>query len=212
MKAIFDRHPFFSLICSNIRTVKSTSIALTFDDGPNRKVTRNILRILKTYGVKGTFFVIGSKVEENPEVLIQTNEEGHWVGNHSYSHKSLFFANKAQIESEIRKCDDAIFRKINKIPSVFRPPFGYATPTLFETSKKLLKKVVYWSLNSEDWKGFDTKSIQKRLERKFFGGCIVLMHDGHHLDDTVSRQPTIDVLPFFIEFCLKKNISFVSCD
>ena len=97
-------------------------IALTFDDGPHPSKTDKILDLLKEYQVHATFFVIGQNVAVYPKVVLREIEEGHEVGNHTYSHKSLAQCKKDVVEKEIISTEENQIAKPGNIPREYRPP------------------------------------------------------------------------------------------
>lgn len=134
-------------------------VAITFDDGPNPQITPKILEVLKAKNVKATFFLIGKRAEEYPEVVKQIIAEGHDVGNHSYTHKGLAIllqekGSQAVIE-EIQKGSEAI-QKIATISSdglqFFRPPRLNWDEAVGEVAKPFYgDRVIMSGVCSGDW-------------------------------------------------------------
>ncbi len=182
-------------ICSQFYTeVKcryddKSRIYLTFDDGPDKKITPRILEILKKYNVKATFFCIGKKAETYPNILKQIAEEGHVVGNHSYSHSLYFdFFGTAKILKELKKTNRTVKQITGEECKVFRPPYGVTNPNIARAVKKTGMQVVGWSIRS-----FDTvknkKQVMKRLQ-KAQNGDIILFHD--------TKEQTPEILDEFL--------------
>src|SRR5580765_718578 len=99
---------------------------LTFDDGPNSNYTPKILDILKENNIKATFFVCGKNVKKNPEILKRIADEGHLIGNHSYSHsllKSIIF-----FSPEVEKTNNMVKEIVGKTPKFYRAPYGLTMP------------------------------------------------------------------------------------
>jgi peptidoglycan/xylan/chitin deacetylase (PgdA/CDA1 family) len=144
-------------------------IFLTFDDGPN-EYTLKILEILKKLNVKATFFVCGKNCQKYPEILRKILNEGHSIGNHSFSHSMKFFFNS---KKEIERTNE-IIKEITGIETkIFRPPWGILTPWL---KKYLLEngyKTVFWDVDSGDWKG----KISEKIFEKIKPNSIILFHD-----------------------------------
>ena len=152
-------------------------VSLTFDDGPNEETTPEILNILKKHKIKAAFFCIGKNVEKNKSLLKRINDEGHIIGNHSWSHSYFFdFYLPAKMVSDIKKTDKIIEGLTDRKNNLFRPPYGVTNPFLARALKKTGHKVIGWSL-----KTFDTtkseKKILSKLENKLKNGDIVLLHD-----------------------------------
>ena len=107
------------------------AVALTFDDGPDPIHTPRILNILEENNIKATFFLIGSKIETYPELVKRIYEEGHIIGNHTFSTPSYTLWNSNKIYEDIRKTNDIIYKITGKFPFFFRPPSG-VTICLYE--------------------------------------------------------------------------------
>jgi peptidoglycan-N-acetylglucosamine deacetylase len=104
---------------------QNQSVALTFDDGPVAGKTEKVLDVLKEYNIKASFFCIGKKVEQHPDLLRRIDAEGHLIGNHSYHHGYTFdLQSSSMITKELADTDTVIASVINKKPRFFRPPYG----------------------------------------------------------------------------------------
>lgn len=153
-------------------------IALTFDDGPDSEYTPQILNILKSRNVEAAFFCIGNKVEKNPELTKKIKEEGHLIGNHSYSHINtfpLFSANK-MIE-DIRAAEKAIESVTGEPVAYFRPPFGVTNPLIRKALKAFNYTVIGWNIRSLDTSSTDVDTIFNRIIRQVKPGSVILLHD-----------------------------------
>lgn len=165
--------------CSNPLETKKI-IALTFDDGPNEN-TLPILDILKKKNVKATFFCIGKNLEKQPEILKRIMEDGHIVGNHSYSHSNFFdFYRKDRLIAEIRKTDALIESISGKKVRLFRPPYGVTNPSIRRALEVTQHKVVGWNIRSLDGILKNEKIIFARIKNRIASGGIVLLHDTAH--------------------------------
>lgn len=162
-------------------------IALTFDDGPNEN-TLLVLEILKKYHVKATFFCIGKNIEKQPEILKRIIEEGHIVGNHSYSHSTFFdFYRKSRLIEEIRKTDALIESILGKKVKLFRPPYGVTNPSIRRALEVTKHKVIGWNIRSLDGILKDEKFIFARIKNRIAPGGIVLLHDTLHTVKVLER-------------------------
>jgi peptidoglycan-N-acetylglucosamine deacetylase len=177
-------------------------VALTFDDGPDAEVTPKILEILEKYKVRATFFCIGKKIGNNPEIFKEIVSPDHEFGNHTYSHSSLFdlFSVKKMVK-EILKTDDAIEKLYGHKPGLFRPPYGVTNPALRKALKKTGHVSVSWSVRS-----FDTvrkpETVLKKINKNVKNGDIILFHD--------NRPGTPVIVEEFIRHSLEKGRKFVS--
>ncbi len=164
-------------------------VYLTFDDGPDKKITPQILKILKKHNVKSTFFCIGKKAETYPNILKQIAEEGHAVGNHSYSHSLYFdFFGTTKVLKELEKTNQLIKQITGEECKVFRPPYGVTNPNIARAVKKTKMQVFGWNIRSLDTVK-NKKQIMKRLQ-KVQNGDIILFHD--------TKEQTVEILDEFL--------------
>lgn len=178
---------------------KAKSVALTFDDGPDPETTPQILDILKRNEIKATFFVIGKKAEQYPELLRQMDEEGHVIGNHSYSHSfAIGFFSTKRLSQDMHRCSEAIQRVIGKMPLFFRPPFGVTNPRYVQALRENKLRSVGWSLRSMDTRAQNKYQLIDKVISKLRRGDIVLLHD--HMPVTVAALEDI------IEHCKNRRI------
>ncbi len=185
---------------------------LTFDDGPSKVVTPQILEILKRYNIKATFFVVGKMVDTYPEILKKTHEAGHSIGNHSYSHSyNYIYKNTNNFMEEINATNQAIENALGKPfkSDLLRFPGGsfdaYKKP-FRELAEKEGYDVYDWNALNGDAEG---KSLTKqqliaRLKETTKGKkkVIILMHD------TDAKQTTADSLAEIIEYLISQNYYF----
>lgn len=164
-------------------------VALTFDDGPDAEMTPRVLDVLKEYGVKATFFLIGKNVDKNPEIVKRIILEGHTVANHTYSHAGLFPLNgSCKVRDELQKCNATIYHTIGLKPKLFRPPFGVTNPIIGSVSNSMGFKAIGWSIRS-----LDTIKTRSRVDvcngilKKLHCGAIILLHDRCNDADVLLR-------------------------
>lgn len=160
----------------NITNIKDTipKVALTFDDGPSSRYTEKLLDGLKQRGVKATFFVMGKSVKDNQDIIKRMYEEGHLIGNHTYSHMDLAKTDFDTACKEISDTNLYIEKITGYIPKFIRPPYG-------DWNKKLLEEtdmsVVLWTVDPEDWKSQNSDVVASRVLRNIKSGDIILLHD-----------------------------------
>lgn len=153
------------------------SIYLSFDDGPHPEHTPALLDLLKQHGARATFFVIGKRAQEHPEIMQRILAEGHAIGNHSMTHPRLpRLSSRAQIE-EIRQADSVLARFNGKVRQLFRPPNGRATFTTIAHSLWHRQPIVLWSIDSLDYKLAPDDVVTRFARTKVGPGDIVLFHD-----------------------------------
>lgn len=181
---------FIHLYCSG-KTGKR-EIAISFDDGPALEYTPGILALLKEHHVKATFFCIGCRIPGNERLLKQVMEEGHNIGNHSYSHDFFFdlFSSKKMLE-DLQKMDQLTVNVTGVRPKLFRPPYGVTNPNLAKAIVKGNYIPVGWSVRSMDTVIKDEKKLLSKMMRGLKPGAVYLFHD--------TSKTTLQVLPSFIK-------------
>jgi peptidoglycan/xylan/chitin deacetylase (PgdA/CDA1 family) len=158
--------------------VKAGSVALTFDDGPTEPYTGKILDVLARAGAKATFFVVGENARRWPELVKRMHDEGHCVGNHTWSHPHYGWMRGMRYwREEIGRTDEMVTEICGTKPRLFRPPLGAKNLFTLRAARSLGHSVIMWSRRSFDGLVTTPSEIIKRLEPTR-GGDIVLMHDG----------------------------------
>lgn len=180
-------------------------IALTFDDGPWKETTPQMLDILKQNEVKATFFFVGTAIQENPEIAKQVLADGHAIGNHTFHHwyKQM---DKTTAKSEIDRTADLIYKTTGVKTTLFRPPGGYLNNGLAAYAKSQNYAVVMWSQTSADTDPRAKYQVfVKNVLRDAKPGGIVLLHDGGG-----DRRRTVQALPQIISGLKQKGYRFVT--
>ncbi len=153
-------------------------VALTFDDGPDPEYTPQILAILREKQVKATFFLIGMKVQAEPELAKQIVTDGHTLGNHSTSHINYSWLAMGNLLRDIRDSQLEFKNSVGFFPLYFRPPFGGYKESQLSTLDKYYKYVVLWSEDGLDWeKGQTPEEVVQIIEKALVPGAIFLFHD-----------------------------------
>jgi len=187
------------------KNITENSIALTFDDGPNPEHTPRILSILQKHQAKATFFIIGKNAEKYPELLKQIVNEGHTIGNHSYSHsKNFSFFKPEKITSELNKTDSIINEITGFTPLLFRPPYGVTNPNIKNALKNTDHQSIGWSKRSFDTLKISKENVLKRITKKLKRGDIVLLHD--------NSSKTAEVLEQLLIFLDSQKMRSVTVD
>jgi peptidoglycan/xylan/chitin deacetylase (PgdA/CDA1 family) len=151
-------------------------VALTFDDGPFA-YTGEILDVLAEHGVKATFFLVGTQVEQFPHVAKRIVDEGHEIGNHSYSHKHLTRVDPAVWKYEIDQCSVVIYKAIGVLPRLFRPPYDLFNEEILDYVNSAGMILVQWDVDPTDWAKPSAKKIRQRIMREVRPGAIIICHD-----------------------------------
>ena len=182
-----------------------TRIALTFDDGPHRIYTEKVLDVLERYGVRATFFVIGSNVEDYPELVLREIAAGHEIGSHTYSHLHIIGQSEESIEEELRHCENVLRDCASVRPRLFRPPEGVYGEGVLRAAAAFGYKVIYWSVDTRDWTHPSVEKIVDNVLNNTRGGSIILFHDF-----AVGKSETIEALEKIIPELQKRGYEFVT--
>ena len=148
-------------------------VAITFDDGPHKEYTEILLEGLKQRNVKATFFLVGKNIEGNEELVRRMYEEGHSIGNHTYSHIDLKTVNRIKAVEELNKTSELIYKITGIKPRYIRPPFG----TVYKEASINDMTVVMWSVDTRDWEGLNADTIVNNVVDNAKDGDIILLHD-----------------------------------
>ena len=184
-------------------------VALTFDDGPDPRFTPQLLDLLAEHDIQATFFVTGARAEAFPDLLQRIVDEGHIVGNHTYSHPNLVEASDISIlEEEVRQTEDIINDIIGYRTRLFRAPYGFLYDELVEKLAEMNYSIVGWSVDSLDWQEAAPEVIAYNVISNIHPGAIILMHDG--AGETGDRTNTIEALRQIIPNLTEQGLDFVT--
>jgi cellulose synthase/poly-beta-1,6-N-acetylglucosamine synthase-like glycosyltransferase/peptidoglycan/xylan/chitin deacetylase (PgdA/CDA1 family)/spore germination protein YaaH len=171
-------------------------VALTFDDGPDRRWTPAILDVLKEERVPATFFVVGSAAEKNPDLLARIVREGHEVGVHTYTHPDLSDTPRVQLELELNATQRLIESLTGRSTILFRPPYSAdSRPQTMAELRPILRaqELGYLTLceniDPRDWERPGAAEILRRVKDLRADGSVVLLHDGGG-----DRRQTVEAL------------------
>ncbi len=176
-------------------------IAITFDDGPHPSYTEQLLDGLKERGIHATFFVTGEHAQLHPEIIKRMQEEGHLIGNHTYSHIQLTKNNRNSFKEELVKTNEILKEITGQEVQYVRPPYG-SWDKSFE--KELNMFPVLWTVDPLDWCSKNVSCIADKIVSKTGENDIILMHDYYETSVTAALQ-AIDEL-------LEKGYTFVTVD
>ena len=179
-------------------------IALTFDDAPDDKVTHKILDILKEKQVKVTFFIIGSSAAKHFESLQRIHEEGHAIGNHTWSHSSNF--TKESIVNEVLETEKIITQVTGQHVHLYRPPYGALDEEFVPVLYEMGFHIIGWNSDSFDWRGLDKDKVIANIFRNVAPGTIVLQH----CYNTPKLAGTVNALPEIIDRLRAEGYTFVT--
>ncbi len=181
-------------------------VALTFDDGPWNSQTTCVLDILDRYGIKATFFMLGTRVTADPKTAAKVAKRGHVLGNHSFSHPDLTKQSASAVRSQVQKTSAAIKKATGQSPKWFRAPGGAMDSTARGIVEANGMQVAHWTVGTGDWKNLGSARVVKYALTVKPGG-VILMHDGGG-----DRDQTIEALPQVIEKLRDRGYRFVTLD
>lgn len=176
-------------------------VALTFDDGPSKATTPEIMSILNENSIKATFFVLGSRVKAHPDIVLSLKKSGHEIANHSYSHPKLPEGSASSIAKELEETNDEL-AKLQIEPKWFRPPYGSFNATVKTVAFENDMHSILWSLDSKDWKRPSAEVLKQRILSKVESGEVILLHDIH--------KSTLKALPGIIDALKARGYTFVT--
>lgn len=164
-------------------------VALTFDDGPS-EMTGKVLDVLSEYGVKATFFVIGSQIKPYESTIRRMVKDGHNIGIHTWSHSSFFpLSSYNYVSQEIGRTSAEIQEFTGKKPRLFRPPFGVTNPIIGYVVKDMSLTTIGWNVRSFDTnQSVPRNKILERILKRTRPGSVILLHDRCKDADVLVRN------------------------
>ena len=185
----------------SLRDSGSVPCALTFDDGPHPQLDPQVLDILKSKGVRATFFYLGQLINANPQIVQRAMAEGHEIGQHSFDHSDMSKLSRGRIESQLDRTSQAL-QAIGIQSQYFRPPYGAYNSTVLEEARERGLRTVNWTNDSEDWKASSPTQVTNRVMSSAEPGDIILLHS--------IQRPTVAALPTLIDRLATKGCQFVT--
>lgn len=164
-------------------------IALTFDDGPG-DYSQDLLDFLASRDVKVTFFIVGNRVSYRPQAVLRMYEDGHEIGNHTYSHVKLSTVDGDTAKNEVSKCNKEIKKVIGVNPTVMRPPYGGHNA---EVDAAVGMPMIRWSVDTRDWEIKDPDYVCEQIIEGATDGAIILCHEVHPTTIAGAKK-AIDIL------------------
>lgn len=149
-------------------------VALTFDDGPRRITTERLLDGLKERGASATFFLIGEQIEDNADLVVRMAEEGHQIGNHTWSHQRLDGAAPDEAAHEVARTEAALEALLGGGEYWLRPPYGQVNAG---TEESFGVPLVKWSVDPRDWESRNTDKVVQSILKNVEPNSIILLHD-----------------------------------
>lgn len=169
-------------------------------------MTSQFLDVLDQKNARATFYVVGQMVESNPGVLKRIHEDGHAIGNHSWSHENLSSGGEAARASMVRT-SDAVERVTGRRPATFRPPYGATSAALKGAVRELGMTHDLWDIDTRDWERPGADAIHRTAVDNARDGAVMLMHDAGG-----NRSQTLAALPRIIDTLRARGYEFVTVD
>lgn len=172
------------------------AVALTFDDGPDPDWTPRVLDVLAREGVRAAFFLIGQRARRAPEIARRIAGAGHDLGNHTWSHRSLWRCGPAHTEREIQDGHTAIADAAGEPPRFFRPPWGKTNLAMFGVARQLDTPCVFWTVQPEGRRPVDPAEQARRGIARARAGAIYDLHDADGVPGAGARL--VEYLPTLV--------------
>jgi peptidoglycan/xylan/chitin deacetylase (PgdA/CDA1 family) len=186
-------------------------VALTFDDGPDPVYTPRVLDVLGELGVRATFFCVGDRVAEHPDVVRRMVAEGHVVGSHTATHPDLPPLGVAQLRDEVRRGHEALGAVVDGPPPLFRPPHGDLGLRTGAVARAYGLRTWLWTVDPQDWRpGVQADELVAGCEPAG-PGDVVLLHDGLEqpwAPEALDRSATVEALAGIVASVRAKGLTF----
>lgn len=156
---------------------RARSMVLSFDDGPDPRYTKDMLRILRHHGTRAMFFVCGEMAAAHPDLLREMADDGHVIGNHTWSHPLLPRLSRAAIRRQMERTCEIVDTVAGRPPVWFRAPYGAWNRAAFELGADLGMEPLAWTVDTLDWRTPGTRVIVRRVLNGAGPGVVVLSHD-----------------------------------
>jgi len=197
--------PKSTLVGPNVRRLgraaaRTGCVALTFDDGPDPRVTPQVLDLLEGRGARATFFCVARRAEAHPGLVAEIARRGHRVENHSYRHSNGFcFFGPRAAGRDIDRAQFVLTEQAGAVPRWFRAPAGLRNPWLDGVLQARGLTLVSWTRRGFDTVSRDPTTVLRRLTRRLAAGDILVLHDGGPWRVRGGRHVALDTLPRLLD-------------
>lgn len=182
------------------------AVAITFDDGPNPVYTPQVLEIFSEAKGKATFFMIGEQMGNYPEVVKQVADQGHEIGNHTFTHPKLSQLSIQDCLKEIEETEKLIEKMAGRKPVVFRPPYlDYNQDTVSLLQNKRYPMIGALNLEAQDWEQPGVEHIVRKSREAVKNGSILIFHDGYG-----DRSQTIEAVRILVSALTSQGYQLVT--
>ncbi len=178
-------------------------VAMTFDDGPHPRLTPQLLDMLSARGIRATFYVIGRNAARYPQILQRMVNEGHEIGNHTWSHPNLNGHSDGSVLNQVDRTNRAVYEAVGRPPVTMRPPYG----NLYDRQRLMLHQTramptVLWSVDTLDWQRPGSSVVSSRVINGSHPGGVILAHDIH--------TATVRAMPAALDGVMGRGFRFVT--
>lgn len=185
---------------------KGKQLYLTFDDGPDKTYTNQLLDLLKQYHIKASFFVMAKAARENPDLIQRMRQDGHYIGIHSVRHENALFGGKGFVRRDLEESIETL-KNLGCEVCAYRPPWGHLNLWTLYYCQRMKLKLSFWDVMANDWSARETAvSIENKVLQRVFPGAVICLHDGRGKDHAPGR--TVEALRRALPVLLKRGYSF----
>lgn len=191
----------------------TAAVALTFDDGPDRSFTPLILDALSLLEVKATFFVVGERASEAPELVHRMMDEGHAIGTHSASHPHPRQLGLKTLERDFRAGREAAEDIAGTSVRLFRPPHGHIDLVVAAAIRSNRLEPWLWTIDPGDWQPGITRDALVAATSSVSAGDVVLLHDAvcnPLAVESADRSPTLAALATIVAQVRSRGLELVT--
>ncbi|GII93504.1 polysaccharide deacetylase family protein [Sinosporangium siamense] len=202
VKAAEHNHP--PAVSNRAGTVdcrEAKCVALAFDDGPGENTGR-LLDTLAEHKARATFFTVGASAVAYPELLRRMHDEGHLIGNHSWSHRTFSALSPSKIADELDRTQDAVAAAIGRRPTIMRAPYGSTGDKVVDAARDQGLAVVSGDLHNVDLEKSTPSAIADDVVERARPGAVISMHDVY--------SPSVEALPTILSRLRDRGFTFVT--
>ncbi len=185
-------------------------VALTFDDGPDPEYTLQVADALEAGGGRGTFFVVGQRVLQHPEIVAALVARGHQVGLHGHTHVWHLMLREPSLIADLLAADAAVHGATGRRARWYRPPIGLIAPPMMNVLRQWRLHFAGWSVRPLDGRVDDPSIVRQRVASAVSAGDVVLLHDASPLVGPPRRPPALDALPGILDDLRDKGLAPVT--
>jgi peptidoglycan-N-acetylglucosamine deacetylase len=199
VRAVAPRLPARAVVLADVVSAPGRTVALTFDDGPHARWTREVLAVLHRSGAVATFCMIADKVPGNEDVVREVVDAGMRLCDHSRTHAELTTAPDPVLNDEVTGAQASIKAAAGGAPvGYFRAPHGRWTPHVLDLAAAHGMQPLGWSIDPDDWRRPGVAAIVEQVRRQVRPGAVILFHDGGGpRDQTVAALEQL--LPWLVD-------------